>query len=391
MTILGLYLLNHIRTGGNKKYLELLEGLAARGNRVLVLFNDGLDYQPLSFTKLDIPVRYSGKFPPASYRFKQYLKKNIESLKKTISEQYAVHGIDIILNFGDTQLNAALYLKRQFKTTLLYGIRCNDVERSHILRSYGHLGAKGYFFSVLYESIERSREKKAAKYADCITFLNRSDMRAFAGRTGCPETKTEVIPNHIGKNCVEEYRDKNTSTELKSIVYVGVISADKGLWDLLKAAAILKTRGYKNPRYYLLGRLENTAPTVKLINDLDIQDIVSLEGFQNPFPYFAGHDLFIYPTLYDAFGNVLTEALHAGCPVIASRAPGPSEILQYPELLFSLGNPSEIADRIETCIMDNGFYQKIRNLCRERVSQFCFDWTGRYESLLKTHSTGQSA
>ncbi|GHU12778.1 hypothetical protein FACS1894161_1720 [Spirochaetia bacterium] len=390
MTILGLYLLNHIRTGGNKKYLELLEGLASRGNRVLVLFNDGLDYKSVSFTKIDIPIQYKGRFPPASYRFKKYLEKNIEVLKKTITDQCGVNSIDIIVNFGDTQLNAALYLKRQFRTALLYGIRCNDVERSRILRSYGHLGAKAYFFSLLYQQIERSREKKAAKYAECITFLNSSDMNAFTGRTRCPETKTVTIPNHIGKNCPDEYRDKNTSTELKNIVYVGVMSADKGLWDLLKAAAILKSNGYKNLHYYLLGRLENTKPALKLIHDFDIQDIVSLEGFQNPLPYFAKNDLFIYPTLYDAFGNVVTEALFAGCPVIASRAPGPSEILQYPELLFRLGNPSEIAVKIETCITDNGFYKKIRALCRERVSRFQFDWAGRYESLLKTCSTGQS-
>jgi glycosyltransferase involved in cell wall biosynthesis len=383
MTILGLYMLNHIRTGGNRKYLELLECLAARGNRVLALFNDSLDYTPRNFTKLEINLPYTGKFPPASYLFKRYLKKNIGMLKKT----FGTHNdpLDCIVSFGDTHLNAAVYLKKELKTKLLYGIRCSDVDRARILRRHGHMGVKKKIRSLLYEQLERSREKKAAKYADCISFLNNADKRSFLKRTGCPETKTAVIYNHIGPPiCTEEYKNKNRSTGVKNIVYAGVMSADKGLFDLLQAAAILKTRGHGELRYYLLGRLENTKTVYGLAEDLGIRDLLFFEGYQNPQPYFVKYDLFVYPTLYDAFGNVITEALHTGCPVIASAVGGVTEILQYPELLFTLGKPEEIAEKIEGYIKSPEQYQKIRLLCRERAGNFYFDWAERYGRLLDT-------
>jgi glycosyltransferase involved in cell wall biosynthesis len=383
MTILGLYMLNHIRTGGNRKYLELLDDLAARGHRVLILFNDSLEYIPFAFTKIEIHLRYSGRFPPASYLFTKHLKRNMGTLKNTIESFGAP--VDCIVNFGDTQLDAAVYLKKAFNTKLLYGVRCSDVDRAHILRRYGHMNMRKKAVSLLYEQLERSRERKIAKYADRISFLNNSDKNSFIQRTGCPETKTEVIYNHIGPPvCTEEYKDKNSSGNIKNIVYVGSISADKGLFDLLRAAAILKTRGHRELHYYLLGRLEHTKAAQTLAADLGIEDLLSFEGYRNPLPYFIKCDLFVYPTLYDAFGNVITEALHTGCPVIASAAGGVTEILQYPELLFTLGKPEEIAEKIDGCIKNPARYQKIRSLCQGRAKKFYFDWAERYESLIKT-------
>jgi glycosyltransferase involved in cell wall biosynthesis len=365
-----------------------LEGLASKGNNVLVLFNGALDYTPSSFTKISIPIQYNnGRFPPASFLFKEYLRHNIKSIKDTIASY--CKQIDFIVNFGDTQLKAAIYLKHQFTTALLHGIRCSDVDRAHILRNRGYMNIKQLVWSLFYEQIDRFREKKAAQLADCITFLNNSDKQSFITRTHCSEKKLSVIPNHIGPpSCTDEYRNKNCSEGVKTIVYVGVISAEKGLWDLLKAAAILKAKGLPKLHYYLLGRLENTEPTYNYINDLNIADFVSLEGYQDPFPYFAKYDLFIYPTLYDAFGNVITEALHTGCPVIASSVGGVSEILQFPELLFKLGRPEEIAEKIEACVMNKNHYRKIRELCEQRASVYYFDWHGRYELLMKNYLKG---
>jgi glycosyltransferase involved in cell wall biosynthesis len=389
MTILGLYLLNHIRTGGNRKYLELLEGLAAKDNRVLVLFNDFPDYIPSYFKKIEVPLRYGGKFPPASYLFTQFVKQNIKQLEKKIKSSGG--DVDFIINFGDTQLNAALYLKQELKTKLLYGVRCSDIDRAYILRLYGHMSIKKRVFSLLYEQIERHREKKIARYADCITFLNNFDKESFQRRTHCRESKISVIHNHIGPPvCTDDFKNKNNSSFLKNIVYAGVMSADKGLFDLLQAAAILRDQGY-NLHYYLLGRLENTGIVYKLISRLDLKNLISFEGYQNPLPYFVKCDLFVYPTLYDAFGNVVTEALHTGCPVIASDVGGVTEILHYPELLFTLGKPEEIAKKIEACIRNPDHYQKIRSLCRKRAENFYFDWIGLYESILKNSIKGQTA
>jgi glycosyltransferase involved in cell wall biosynthesis len=384
MTILGIYLLNQIRTGGDRKYLELVEGLASRGVTVFVIINSFLEYNSKNIIEIKLPVKYKRhKFPPASYLFKKNIQKNIKNIKSFISDNTDT-SIDFILNFGDTHLKSVLYLKKIFNAPLLYGFRANDIDRAHILRSHGGMSLRDYLFSYIYEFVNRYREKKVAKNADLISFLNNPDRNCFLKRTKCAEAKTLVIPNNIGlPRCTQEFKNKNHSKDVKNIVYVGSLSSDKGLWELLKAIAILKTRIHTNIHCYLLGRMENINPTLKLIKELNIKELISIEGYKDPFPYFAGCDLFVYPSLYDAFGNVITESLHTGCPVIASSVGGITDILFYPELLFKPGDIQEIAERIEQCIIDNDHYHKIRELCSERTLAFIFDWPEKYENSMK--------
>jgi glycosyltransferase involved in cell wall biosynthesis len=91
----------------------------------------------------------------------------------------------------------------------------------------------------------------------------------------------------------------------------------------------------------------------------------------------------VYPTLYDAFPDTILEALHTGCPVIASRAGGIPDLLKHDELLFEPGNIYEIADRIEKCIRDKEFYMQIRDFCRSRAEVFYFNWAERFENAMK--------
>jgi hypothetical protein len=71
MNILGLYLLKQIRTGGDRRYLELMEGLAERGNTVVVIMNEYFDYTPRYIKRINLPIQYTYRgFPPASYLFK---------------------------------------------------------------------------------------------------------------------------------------------------------------------------------------------------------------------------------------------------------------------------------------------------------------------------------
>ncbi|MDR3343230.1 MAG: glycosyltransferase family 4 protein [Treponema sp.] len=389
MTILGLYLLNQIRTGGDRRYLELMELLAERGNTVIVIINEFLDYTPIRVTKIELPVKYRRhRFPPASYLFKKNLQKNIGTLKDRIAQYSVPNGApDFIHIHGDTHLKAALFLKHTLHLPLFYAFRCNDIDRACILRSRGGLSAGEYLFSRVYEPVNRSREKQVAHYAELVTFQNTADKDRFLLRTGSAESKTVIIPGNIGPpRCTPAWQNKNTSSAVKNIVYIGSLSASKGLWDLLKALGLLKEKSYDFLRCYVLGRPENSEQTMELIKKIHIEDMISLEGFKSPFPYLAEHDLMVYPTLYDAYPDTALEALHTGCPVIAAAVGGLPDLLHYPELLFASGNIQEIADRIERCITDTAFYQHIRRLCARRAEAHHFDWAERFETAMADYS-----
>ena len=76
MTILGVFLNKEMRTGANRRYLELMEEFAMKGNRVCVIMNTLLDYTPSYFTKIPLTVHYKRRgFPPASFLFRRAVKR----------------------------------------------------------------------------------------------------------------------------------------------------------------------------------------------------------------------------------------------------------------------------------------------------------------------------
>jgi glycosyltransferase involved in cell wall biosynthesis len=383
MTILGIFLINQVRTGGDSDYLELLEELAQKGNRVFVIFNSYLSYTPLYFTAINLPIKYKRHhFPPASYLFKKNIKKYFVKILDAIFKD-GTSDINFIHIHGDIYLKAAIFLKKHLSAPLFYASRCDDIDRYDILRRYGALNYKEHFFSFLINIINHFREFQIATYADIVTFINNYDKSRFMLRRKHTKAKIVLIPNHIGPpRCTDEYKNRNNSSAVKNLVYVGSLSAEKGLWELLKALSTLINKGYNFLHCYILGRTENMKKALELIEKYKLKDFISIEGYKLPFPYFANCDLFVNPTLYDSFSNATAEALHTGCPVIASAVGGLPDLLKYPELLFESGNIEEIVHKIEKCITDTAYYHYIRDLCAERAKVYYFDWAKNFEDAM---------
>lgn len=59
--------------------------------------------------------------------------------------------------------------------------------------------------------------------------------------------------------------------------------------------------------------------------------------------FYAAADAFLFPSAYDAFGMVVTEAMASGVPVIVSAAAGASEIVRHGESGFVLDSAEDSA------------------------------------------------
>jgi glycosyltransferase involved in cell wall biosynthesis len=360
-----------------------MEYLAERENTVVVIMNGFLDYTPQHIKKIVLNIKYKPHgFPPGSFRFRETIKKNIE----TIREQclgYGVSSFDFIHIHGDMHLKSAIFLKKRLGVPLFYACRNNDIERDRIIMNYGKLSLRKRLFLLLCGFINRLREKQIAYYSELITFQSVTDMGDFQKRTKCENSKIIIIPGNIGPpRFTSAWKNKNKSLRVEKLLYVGSSAPNKGLRELLKSLGILKKRGFTTLHCQILARIEDMEHTMKLIRELDIEDMVLFEGFKDPFPFLADCDLMVYPVLYDAFPDAVLEALHTGCPVIASAVGGLPDMLQYPELLVDPRNIQEIANKIERCILDQKFYHHIRQLCKERAGVYYFDWAERFEDTM---------
>ncbi len=133
----------------------------------------------------------------------------------------------------------------------------------------------------------------------------------------------------------------------------------------------LHSRGFRNLTLAVLGKTDNADEVFQLAEKLGIEKAITWAGYTDPFPYLATASMMIFPSLYDAFPDTILEALHTGCPVIASRRGGIPDILGNEELLFEPDDIGGMAYLIGRCITD------------ERAERFRFDWPERWEHAMK--------
>lgn len=111
------------------------------------------------------------------------------------------------------------------------------------------------------------------------------------------------------------------------VITSGRLVFEKNQADLLKAFALVRKQ--RSCRLALLGDGAEQNALVSLASDLDIANDVLFLGYQqNPFKYVARSSVFAFPSLFEAQGLVLIEAMAVGCPVVAFDCPvGPREML----------------------------------------------------------------
>jgi glycosyltransferase involved in cell wall biosynthesis len=124
------------------------------------------------------------------------------------------------------------------------------------------------------------------------------------------------------------------------LITAGRLTKPKGQWYLLRIFKALKEK-HKDLKLVILGGGELKDYLVELSQELGLKayvwdrdklsesfDVYFL-GFQkNPFKFIARSKLFVFPSLWEGFGNVLVEAMVCGVPVISSDCrSGPREIL----------------------------------------------------------------
>src|SRR5690606_22602357 len=114
------------------------------------------------------------------------------------------------------------------------------------------------------------------------------------------------------------------------IAMLGRLQEIKGIGKALHAAAALKARGV-DFQLNIGGTGEYEAAAQKLIEELDLQQQVQLEGRIEPLvlsSWLSNHDLFLFPDLTQpAFGLVALEAMRYGLPVVAANVGAVPEVV----------------------------------------------------------------
>ncbi len=137
------------------------------------------------------------------------------------------------------------------------------------------------------------------------------------------------------------------------ILSVGRLVPLKAYDTAIEAMRILRGQGI-GVRWYVLGEGSERAHLTQLIEDYDLQeDFFLLGATDNPYPYFAGCDLYVHISHYEGRSVAIQEAQALGCAVLASDCSGNREqITDGADGVLVKTEAGAVADRICALVND---------------------------------------
>lgn len=149
---------------------------------------------------------------------------------------------------------------------------------------------------------------------------------------GVPNGKVVTIYNPCDGELLREkaqvHIDDASTLPVNSVITMGRLTPQKGQWHLIRAfAEVIKT--VSDAKLYILGQGSLERELKQLAHDLGLDDHVIFLGFvEAPHAYIMKSRVFVFPSLYEGFGNAPLEAMACGTPCISTDCySGPREIL----------------------------------------------------------------
>ena len=156
------------------------------------------------------------------------------------------------------------------------------------------------------------------------------------------------------------------------IVAAGRLIRQKGFDLLLRAfAASEQARGLK---LAILGDGPLREPLLAEAARLGVAGRIILPGFQaNPWAWFARSRLFVLPSRWEGFGNVVVEAMACGAPVLVTDCDfGPREQVRHGAngWITRTGDATALANDMDTLLANPGLAARLGAAGAERARDF---------------------
>ena len=159
-------------------------------------------------------------------------------------------------------------------------------------------------------------------YIICISNSTKNNLEKWL-KESIPKNKCKVIYN--GSRFFKKSSRTNKKKEKIRLVSIGSLTYQKGFDIAIKSINLCRD---KVEKYIIYGEGPEKSKLQKLINELKLEDIVSIQGYRQDIDMInLNSDLALITSRWEGFGLVAIEFLSAGIPVIASSIDGLREIL----------------------------------------------------------------
>ncbi len=291
---------------------------------------------------------------------------------------------------------AGMIKKRRFRSDkLLWQLVAQGAERFHVtfdlavayleggsayyVANYVRAKKKAAFLHIDYARAGYTRALDRSCYVrfDHIFVVSKEGQRSFL--LAYPEQKEHIslFHNPLDRETItcrshEAIREPRwTDYDGARLLTVGRLHPQKAYEVAIETMRVLKASGVR-ARWYVLGEGAERGHLESLIAAYGLkEDFVLLGAVENPYPYFAGCDLYVHATRYEGRSVAIQEAQALGAAVLASDCSGNHEQIKdgCDGVLAALDAP-RIAGEIRRLLADKALREALGRQAKEKPSVY---------------------
>lgn len=174
----------------------------------------------------------------------------------------------------------------------------------------------GKFANFVFAILKKNYDKKNVKVI-AVSKQVENSLKSIGVKN------VSVVYNPI---VIKPFDYENNSND-KYFVAVGRLEYQKAFWKLIKAVKIVNEKYKKRVNLKILGDGLLTDKLKELVNNLNLENQVKLEGFvKNPLPVIKNSQAMIFSSYFEGFPITVLESFSLGIPVVGSECAVPEEI-----------------------------------------------------------------
>lgn len=228
-------------------------------------------------------------------------------------------------------------------------------------------------FHIDYEQSGYSRalDRGCWDHFDKIFCVSQESTASFVRAYPEYRAKVEMLPNRINQERIRRlarepggFADGYEGARLLS---VGRLTHQKAFDVAIEAMRLLKGAGCR-ARWYVLGEGELREKLERQIAARGLrEDFVLLGTVANPYPYFAGADVYVHATRFEGRSIAVQEALTLGCAIVASDVSGNHSMLEHERngLLCAL-RPEAVAEAVRRLLNDPALRKRLGEAAKKQ-------------------------
>ena len=241
-----------------------------------------------------------------------------------------------------------LVLTFTIKPNIYASISCHLL-RIPVLNTITGMGS-GFLNKRFIKNIVFFLYKLSIKYSKRVFFQNRSDRDLFIKKNIVGSRNSTVVPGSGIKLSDFDISSYDFESKDFNFIYIGRILRDKGLYEFLEAAKLVKNK-YKNISFTVIGNFEDDCDDklISLIQDCSKKNIIRYLGKKkNIGKYLAKSSCVVLPSYREGLPRVLLEAGIFKKPSIVANVPGSNDVIidGYNGYLFEVRNISDMEQKM---------------------------------------------